>query len=72
MAQTTDAARSKQAKADSGNNTPAATARVVAVQDDLVEIEAVDDGSGTPGHLVKNEVVYVLPDTWTPLANRSV
>ncbi len=63
MAQTTDAARSKQAKADSGNNTPAATARVVAVQDDLVEIEAVDDGSGTPGHLVKNEVVYVLPDT---------
>ena len=37
------------------------TARVVAVQDDLVEIEALPDLDGTPGPLVKNEVVYILP-----------
>ncbi|MEM7615382.1 MAG: V-type ATP synthase subunit A, partial [Pseudomonadota bacterium] len=43
------------------NLSPAASARVVAVQDDLVEIEAVPGPDGTPGPLVKNEVVYILP-----------
>ena len=38
-----------------------ATARIVAVQDDLVEIESLPGADGTPGPLVKNEVVYVLP-----------
>ena len=38
------------------------TARVVAVQDDLVQIEAVEDIDGNPAHLVKNEVVYVCPN----------
>ena len=39
-----------------------ATARVVAVQDDIVEIEAMEDIDGNPAHLVKNEVVYVCPN----------
>lgn len=38
-----------------------ATARIVAVQDDLVEIEALPGPNGSPGALVKNEVVYILP-----------
>jgi len=38
-----------------------ATARVVAVQDGLVEIEALPSADGSPGRLVKNEVVYILP-----------
>ncbi|MGI9507736.1 MAG: V-type ATP synthase subunit A, partial [Geminicoccaceae bacterium] len=38
-----------------------ATARIVAVQDDLVEIEALDGANGQPAHLVKNEVVYIRP-----------
>ncbi len=38
-----------------------ATARVVAVQDDLVEIEVLNDADGNPADLVKNEVVYVCP-----------
>lgn len=37
------------------------TARIVAVQDDLVEIEALPNPDGIPGRLVKNEVVYILP-----------
>ncbi len=37
------------------------TARIVAVQDDLVEIEALPGPDGAPGQLVKNEVVYILP-----------
>ncbi|MEM6536460.1 MAG: V-type ATP synthase subunit A [Pseudomonadota bacterium] len=37
------------------------TARVIAVQDDLIELEADLGPDGTPGRLVKNEVVYVLP-----------
>ncbi|WP_299868702.1 V-type ATP synthase subunit A [uncultured Hoeflea sp.] len=37
------------------------TARIVAVQDDLVEIESLPGPDGTPGPLVKNEVVYILP-----------
>ena len=41
-------------------NAPA-TARIVAVQDDLVEIEAQADDAGDRASLVKNEVVYVCP-----------
>lgn len=37
-----------------------ASARVVAVQDDLVTIEAVSLGDGTPA-LRKNEIIYVCP-----------
>ncbi len=37
------------------------TARIVAVQDDLVQIEAQPGPDGTPATLVKNEVVYILP-----------
>ena len=43
-----------------GDNQPA-TARVVAVQDDLVEIEVNRDTEGIPGKLVKNEVIYICP-----------
>ncbi|MCG8598191.1 MAG: V-type ATP synthase subunit A [Kiloniellales bacterium] len=39
-----------------------ATARVVAVQDDLVEIEALDGLDGKPAPLIKNEVVFLCPD----------
>ncbi len=39
----------------------AMTARVVAVQDDLVEIETTKGPDGEYGHLVKNEVIYVCP-----------
>ncbi|MBY5935031.1 V-type ATP synthase subunit A [Tateyamaria omphalii] len=39
----------------------AATARVVAVQEGLVKIEAVDQPDGSPGALVKNEMVFILP-----------
>lgn len=38
-----------------------ATARVVAVQEGLVQIEALTGPDGTPGQLIKNEVVYILP-----------
>ncbi|MEM6682171.1 MAG: V-type ATP synthase subunit A [Pseudomonadota bacterium] len=38
-----------------------ANAKVTAVQDDLVEIEVDLDVNDTPGRLVKNEVVYILP-----------
>lgn len=38
-----------------------ATARVVAVQEGLVEIEVLDQADGLPGQLVKNEVVHILP-----------
>jgi len=40
---------------------PQATARVVAVQDDLVKIEAIRDADGTLADLMKNEVVYICP-----------
>ena len=46
-----------------GNDQPRPTAKVVAVQDDLVEIEALPGPDGEPGHVVKNEVVYILPGT---------
>ncbi|CAD0183434.1 V-type sodium ATPase catalytic subunit A [Ruegeria sp. THAF57] len=38
-----------------------ATARVVSVQEGLVQIEAKPDADGRPGQLVKNEVVFILP-----------
>ena len=38
-----------------------ATARIVAVQDDLVEIEAMEGLDGEEPQLVKNEVVYICP-----------
>lgn len=40
---------------------PKPTARVVAVQDDLVEIETLVTEDGEQGHLVKNEVIYICP-----------
>ena len=50
------------AKSDPGGQNIHATARVVSVQDDLVEIEALTDLDGKPYELVKNEVVYICPD----------
>jgi V/A-type H+-transporting ATPase subunit A len=41
--------------------TQTATARVVSVQEGLVQIQANADASGQPGQLVKNEVVFILP-----------
>ena len=38
-----------------------ATARVVAVQDDLVKIEALTDADGKPADLMKNELIYICP-----------
>ncbi|MEM9844605.1 MAG: V-type ATP synthase subunit A, partial [Pseudomonadota bacterium] len=38
-----------------------ATARITAVQEGLVEIEALDAPDGSAGRLVKNEVVFILP-----------
>jgi len=43
-------------------NTKTATARVIAVQDDIVSIESID-GSKIP--LTKNEVIYILPSRHT-------
>ena len=40
---------------------PKASARVVAVQDDLVEIETLDSGSEQRASLVKNEVIFICP-----------
>ncbi|WP_299636702.1 V-type ATP synthase subunit A [uncultured Ruegeria sp.] len=42
------------------------TARVVLVQEGLVQIQANPDASGHPGQLVKNEVVYILPSRSGP------
>ncbi len=48
--------------ASEGKNTVNATARVVAVQEDIVTIESIGEGAErTP--LVKNEVIYVCPQT---------
>jgi len=44
------------------DNLPA-TARVVAVQDDLVEIEAAKNTDGYQAPLVKNEVIFICPST---------
>ena len=38
-----------------------ATARIVAVQDDLVEIEVAETDEGQVGHLIKNEVIHIRP-----------
>jgi V/A-type H+-transporting ATPase subunit A len=45
-----------------GKNTVNATARVVAVQDDIVTIESIGEGAERRP-LVKNEVIYVCPQT---------
>ncbi|MEM9049266.1 MAG: V-type ATP synthase subunit A [Pseudomonadota bacterium] len=42
------------------------TARVVSVQDDLVQIETQAGAEGAPGRLTKNEVVYILPSAPNP------
>ncbi|WP_051927395.1 V-type ATP synthase subunit A [Ruegeria halocynthiae] len=43
-----------------------ATARVVSVQEGLVQIQANHDAAGQPGQLVKNEVVFILPTRLGP------
>ncbi|WP_209509213.1 V-type ATP synthase subunit A [Ruegeria sp. HKCCE4150] len=42
------------------------TARVVSVQEGLVQIQANPDATGQPGQLVKNEVVFILPSRPSP------
>ena len=41
-----------------------ATARVTAVQDDLVEVEALEDLEGKPADLVKNEAFGRGAEVW--------
>lgn len=54
-------AKKPAAERQASHNTPA-TARVVAVQDDFVKIEAAATGrDGAHARLVKNEVVYICP-----------
>jgi len=57
----TDNAGTRPPSASPTTLPPRATARVVAVQDDLVEIETLEDTAGQTAHLVKNEVVYICP-----------
>ena len=38
-----------------------ATARIIAVQDDLVRIESLEGPDGERGDLIKNEVIYICP-----------
>lgn len=40
---------------------PGFDARIVAVQDDLVEIEVNETAEGIPGRILKNEVIHILP-----------
>jgi V/A-type H+-transporting ATPase subunit A len=47
-----------------------ATARVIAVQDDLVKIEALPGADGELAHLIKNEVVYICPGAVNALGER--
>ena len=47
-----------------------ATARVIAVQDDLVKIEALPGVDGELAHLIKNEVVYICPGAVNALGER--
>ncbi|XWN31117.1 MAG: V-type ATP synthase subunit A [Devosia sp.] len=49
------------ATTDTHAHAESVTARIVAVQDDLVKIEALPDADGVPAALVKNEVVIILP-----------
>ena len=51
----------KSAASQAPKAKPQVTARVVAVQDDLVEIEALEDLEGNPADLIKNEVIFVCP-----------
>ncbi|WP_421726126.1 V-type ATP synthase subunit A [Bauldia sp.] len=60
------AARSQRTSADPAHgpdrrNEPSVSARVVAVQESLVEIEATKNANGEREPLVKNELVYILP-----------
>ncbi|WP_393925951.1 V-type ATP synthase subunit A [Yoonia sp. R2-816] len=48
-------------KTPTANSTAFHTAKVVAVQDDLVQIEALDDAEGHTGTLIKNEIIFILP-----------
>ena len=41
--------------------TQPAHARVIAVQDDLVEIALTEEGIADNGRLIKNEVIYICP-----------
>ncbi|MEL6234319.1 MAG: V-type ATP synthase subunit A [Pseudomonadota bacterium] len=50
----------------SGTASDHVTAHVVAVQDDLVQIETAKTADGQPGRLTKNEVVYILPSAPSP------
>mgnify|MGYP000730862448 CR=1 FL=1 len=64
MAETTQVDRARTSPGNEAGPAPrslAASARIVAVQDDLVQIEAQQDASGNPAVLVKNEVVYICP-----------
>ncbi|MBL4838581.1 MAG: hypothetical protein JKY34_13480, partial [Kordiimonadaceae bacterium] len=45
------------------NNSVLTSARIVAVQDDLVEIESVQMQDGKQKALMKNEVIYICPGT---------
>ena len=51
----------KSAGTGGGANTAPVTARIVAVQDDLVEIEAQTGPDGELAQLVKNEVIHICP-----------
>ncbi len=51
----------KSADSSAGANVPPVTARIVAVQDDLVEIEAQRGADGELAQLVKNEVIHICP-----------
>ena len=53
--------RKKTAKGPERGRNIQGTARIVAVQDDLVEIEAMEDVNGERARLVKNELIYVCP-----------
>lgn len=53
--------KAKSSQAQSFPSRQASTARVVAVQDDLVEIEVLDGVDNKQAALVKNEIVYICP-----------
>ncbi|GAB4395033.1 MAG: V-type ATP synthase subunit A [Kiloniellaceae bacterium] len=60
-----DRPRSASAKKEEGARAgggTATSARIVAVQDDIVEIEALEGADGSPARLVKNEVIYICPE----------
>jgi V/A-type H+-transporting ATPase subunit A len=57
--------RATPAKTRAAQTPKTPTAKIVAVEDDIVRIEALDetreDGTKAGGKLVKNEVIYILP-----------